>query len=171
MHRAAEWIAGLLTGTGSGEVESVERDIVGGPADIDKLDYLLRDSHYCGVEYGRYDLDKVIESARVARHHFGVHTALAFDEEVLPDTPTFEAHALPGDPNLVQVPATALISGDHGTQVAVLGDGDKVVMKPIQIGRDFGDSVEVTAGLADEARSATGCPVSLICRCTQRAGS
>ena len=23
----------------------------------------------------------------------------------------------------------------------------------------------------DEARSATGCPVSLICRCTQRAGS
>src|SRR4030088_780264 len=39
---------------------------------------------------------------------------------------------LPGDPNLVQVPATALISGDHGAQVAVLGDGDKVVMKPIK---------------------------------------
>src|SRR4030081_3775446 len=54
---------------------------------------------------------------------------------------------LPGDPHLVQVPATALISGDHATQVAVLGDGDKVVMKSIQVGRDFGDSVEVVAGL------------------------
>jgi len=55
---------------------------------------------------------------------------------------------IPGDPNMVQVPATALISGDHGAQVAVLDNGDKVVMKPVQIGRDFGDSVEVVAGLS-----------------------
>src|ERR1700732_4291338 len=59
---------------------------------------------------------------------------------------------LPGDPNLVQIPATALVSGDHGTQVAVLGEGDKVVMKSIQIGRDFGDSVEVIAGLTASDR-------------------
>jgi RND family efflux transporter MFP subunit len=68
---------------------------------------------------------------------------------------------LPGDPNLVQVPATALISGDHGTQVAVLGDGDKVVMKPIQIGRDFGDSVEVTAGLTASDRIIDSPPETL----------
>lgn len=43
----------------------MERDIVAGPADIDKLDYLLRDSHFCGVNYGRYDLDKLVESARL----------------------------------------------------------------------------------------------------------
>jgi len=55
---------------------------------------------------------------------------------------------IPGDPNMVQVPATALISGDHGTQVAVLDNSNKVVMKPVQIGRDFGDSVEVVAGLS-----------------------
>jgi RND family efflux transporter MFP subunit len=55
---------------------------------------------------------------------------------------------IPGDPNMVQVPATALISGDHGAQVAVLDNGDKAVMKPVQIGRDFGDSVEVVAGLS-----------------------
>jgi multidrug efflux pump subunit AcrA (membrane-fusion protein) len=68
---------------------------------------------------------------------------------------------LPGDPNLVQVPATALISGDHGTQVAVLGDGDKVVMKPIKIGRDFGDSVEVTAGLTASDRVIDSPPETL----------
>jgi RND family efflux transporter MFP subunit len=68
---------------------------------------------------------------------------------------------LPGDPNLVQIPATALISGDHGTQVAVLGDGNKVVMKPIQIGRDFGDSVEVTAGLAASDRVIDSPPETL----------
>lgn len=73
----AGWIADLLEGTGHGKNRSVERDIVAGPADIDKLDYLLRDSHYCGVEYGRYDLDKVIESARCLADATG--TALAFD--------------------------------------------------------------------------------------------
>src|ERR1700724_289260 len=68
---------------------------------------------------------------------------------------------LPGDPNLVQIPATALVSGDHGTQVAVLGEGDKVVMKPIQIGRDFGDSVEVIAGLTASDRGIDSPPETL----------
>jgi hypothetical protein len=33
-------------------------------------------------------------------------------------------------------------------QVAVLGNDDKVLMKPVQLGHDFGDSVEVVARLA-----------------------
>jgi HD superfamily phosphohydrolase len=61
----SEWIAELLEGTGHGARRSVARDIISGPVDIDKMDYLLRDSHYCGVEYGRYDLAKLIEAARV----------------------------------------------------------------------------------------------------------
>lgn len=40
-------------------------DIISGQLDCDKMDYLLRDSHYCGVEYGIYDLDKLIDSLRV----------------------------------------------------------------------------------------------------------
>jgi RND family efflux transporter MFP subunit len=68
---------------------------------------------------------------------------------------------LPGDPNMVQVPATALISGDHGTQVAVLGNGDKVVLKPVQIGRDFGNSVEVVAGLSPSERVIDSPPETL----------
>ena len=33
-----------------------------GELDCDKMDYLLRDSYYCGVSYGRYDLDRLISS-------------------------------------------------------------------------------------------------------------
>lgn len=35
------------------------RDIVSGPLDADKQDYLLRDSYFCGVNYGIYDLDQL----------------------------------------------------------------------------------------------------------------
>lgn len=41
---------------------SIEKDIVSGPLDADKFDYLRRDSYFAGVEYGNFDLDKVIES-------------------------------------------------------------------------------------------------------------
>jgi RND family efflux transporter MFP subunit len=57
---------------------------------------------------------------------------------------------IPGDPGRVRVPATALVPVDRGVEVAVLGDGDKVALKPIQIGRDFGDSVEVVSGLTPQ---------------------
>lgn len=40
-------------------------DIISGQLDCDKMDYLLRDSHYCGVEYGVFDLDKLIHSLRI----------------------------------------------------------------------------------------------------------
>lgn len=33
--------------------------------DCDKMDYLLRDSYYCGVNYGKFDLNRVIESLTV----------------------------------------------------------------------------------------------------------
>jgi uncharacterized protein len=46
-----------------GGKQSVERDIISGSTDADKLDYLLRDAYFAGVEYGRYDLPRVIESA------------------------------------------------------------------------------------------------------------
>src|SRR6202047_2020373 len=54
---------------------------------------------------------------------------------------------IPGDPNMVRMPATALMPVNRGVQVAVVGDGNKVVLKSIQLGRDFGDTVEVAAGL------------------------
>lgn len=42
--------------------EGIEKGIVTGPIDADKQDYLLRDSYYCGVKYGVFDLERLIES-------------------------------------------------------------------------------------------------------------
>lgn len=40
----------------------LEKDVISGPIDADKLDYLLRDSYFTGVKYGIFDIDKIIES-------------------------------------------------------------------------------------------------------------
>lgn len=77
-----EYIAQLLTESGSGKKRSVERDMIAGPADVDKFDYLLRDSYFCGVEYGRYDLHKILESARSVPE-YGGKTALGFHEDAI----------------------------------------------------------------------------------------
>jgi RND family efflux transporter MFP subunit len=57
---------------------------------------------------------------------------------------------IPGNPNALRLPATALMPANRGAQIAVVGAGNKVVLKAIQLGRDFGDTVEVTAGLSPQ---------------------
>lgn len=42
--------------------ENIKKGIITGPIDADKQDYLLRDSYYCGVKYGVFDLERLIES-------------------------------------------------------------------------------------------------------------
>ena len=55
-----ENVIGLLKGT---KVDlTLMKHIVSGPLDADKMDYLLRDSHFCGVKYGVFDLDRVINT-------------------------------------------------------------------------------------------------------------
>ena len=39
--------------------DQLNKDIVSGPLDADKQDYLLRDSYFCGVRYGIYDIDQL----------------------------------------------------------------------------------------------------------------
>ena len=68
---------------------------------------------------------------------------------------------MPSEPNMVRIPATALMPINRGAQVAVLDDSNKVVLKSIQLGRDFGDSVEVTAGLAPQDRVIDSPPETL----------
>jgi len=41
---------------------SLQKDVISGPLDVDKLDYLRRDSYFSGVQYGVFDLDKVMDS-------------------------------------------------------------------------------------------------------------
>jgi multidrug efflux pump subunit AcrA (membrane-fusion protein) len=59
---------------------------------------------------------------------------------------------IPSDPNVLRLPATALMLSNRGSQVAIVDDNNKVVLKSIQLGRDFGDTVEMTAGLSPQDR-------------------
>jgi RND family efflux transporter MFP subunit len=68
---------------------------------------------------------------------------------------------IPNDPNMVRIPATALMPVNRGVQVAVLGEGNKAELKPVQLGRDFGDSVEVKAGLAPQDKVIDSPPETL----------
>jgi len=68
---------------------------------------------------------------------------------------------LPVDPNLVKIPSTALVTGNQGTQVATLDSNNKVVLKNVQLGRDFGDSVEILAGLSPFDRIINNPPETL----------
>jgi HD superfamily phosphohydrolase len=49
-------IVGLLAGTFG---DTYLHEIVSGPIDADKQDYLLRDSHFSGVKYGIYDQERL----------------------------------------------------------------------------------------------------------------
>jgi hypothetical protein len=68
---------------------------------------------------------------------------------------------IPSDANLVKLPSTALVTGNQGAQVAVLGSDNKVVLKNVQLGRDLGDSVEITAGLSPSDRIINSPPETL----------
>ena len=64
---AAE-VARLLAGSsraGGGEAGPAERllaQVVSGELDADKMDYLLRDGLFCGVRYGSYDLERLLDT-------------------------------------------------------------------------------------------------------------
>ena len=68
---------------------------------------------------------------------------------------------IPTDANLARIPATALVTGEQGTQVATLDSHDKVVLKRVRLGRDLGDSVEVIAGLSPSDRIVDDPPETL----------
>ena len=56
-----EGVAQILDKQGIYEVGFV-KELIDSVWDVDKMDYLLRDSLYCGVQYGRYDLDRIIDT-------------------------------------------------------------------------------------------------------------
>jgi hypothetical protein len=50
-------------------------EIIAGGLSADIMDYLLRDSYFTGVEYGQVDVQRVVDSLRVADRHLAVHNA------------------------------------------------------------------------------------------------
>lgn len=68
---------------------------------------------------------------------------------------------IPADPNRLQIPSTALVVGNKGAQVAILDGNNKIVLKNVELGRDFGSSVEVLAGLTSSDRVVDNPPETL----------
>lgn len=67
----AELIIGETSEPGYFTVEGVNyfailHQLVSSEMDCDRMDYLLRDSYFCGVSYGKFDLDWIIDNLRVA---------------------------------------------------------------------------------------------------------
>ncbi|MCA9231042.1 MAG: HD domain-containing protein [Planctomycetales bacterium] len=56
-------VAGLLTGESTDQKSCVLQSMLSGPIDVDKMDYLMRDSLHAGVPYGRnFDQPRLIQS-------------------------------------------------------------------------------------------------------------
>lgn len=50
----------------SNKASNIYSDIVASQLDADRMDYLLRDSHFCGVKYGIYDINWIINNLTIA---------------------------------------------------------------------------------------------------------
>jgi RND family efflux transporter MFP subunit len=55
---------------------------------------------------------------------------------------------LPASARVARIPSSALINDEHGAHVALLGADGKVVMRPVTIARDLGQSLDISAGVA-----------------------
>lgn len=55
-----EDVANLIRHTAADPELFIMRQIMDSDADADKMDYLMRDSLYCGVVYGRYDIERLV---------------------------------------------------------------------------------------------------------------
>ena len=78
-----------------------------------------------------------------------------------PGTYTEVHFDLPSDPQMVRIPSSALVFRQDNMQVAVVGAGDRVELRPVKLGRNLGTDVEVVTGLAPSDRVIESPPDSL----------
>lgn len=74
-------ITAIIAGTWDGP--PFLKELISSQLDVDRMDYLLRDSRMCGVTYGVFDLDRLIQTITVVDGHIaltdkGVHSAEEF---------------------------------------------------------------------------------------------
>jgi uncharacterized protein len=76
----AENVAALLEGsTGAGRA-TFWRELIDGQMDADRIDYLLRDSLHAGVDYGRFDWKRLVNSVEVVQRPEGRGPGLGVSE-------------------------------------------------------------------------------------------
>lgn len=57
-------VAALL-GKDEGDVPNWQRSLISSQLDVDRMDYLMRDSHFAGVGYGKYDYYRLIHTMAI----------------------------------------------------------------------------------------------------------
>jgi multidrug efflux pump subunit AcrA (membrane-fusion protein) len=68
---------------------------------------------------------------------------------------------LPGNPNVVRIPSSALIFREDGLQVAIVDRNDRAELRRVTLARDLGTDVEVLSGLTTSDRVIESPPDSL----------
>jgi serine/threonine protein kinase len=59
-------VISIINGNSSNLIDYVASDMINSPIDADKLDYIMRDSYYCGVAYGDgIDISRILNSLTV----------------------------------------------------------------------------------------------------------
>ena len=58
-------VASFIDGVPTDGITALFKDLVSGTLDADRMDYLLRDAYHCGVRYGQYDLERIINTIGV----------------------------------------------------------------------------------------------------------
>ena len=79
------------------------------------MDYLLRDSYFAGVQYGRFDLEKIIDVCRVYKYEKGDESYLAFHHDGIYALDVLE-HILPEDQDTFLGNVTASLT-EHGVVI------------------------------------------------------
>jgi HD superfamily phosphohydrolase len=59
---SADEIASLIDGKATASRSVFWRELISGQMDADRMDYLLRDSLHAGVQYGRFDLNRLLST-------------------------------------------------------------------------------------------------------------
>lgn len=60
------------------------------------------------------------------------------------------------------IPSTSLVFRSEGLRVPIVVNGNRAKLKPVTLGRDFGNTVEVLSGLSDDASVIADPPDSLV---------
>lgn len=58
--------------SGSWEGRPFLKELIASQLDVDRMDYLLRDSRMCGVTYGQFDLERLIQTITVVEGHIAL---------------------------------------------------------------------------------------------------
>jgi len=81
--------------------------------------------------------------------------------ELLPGSYAEVHLKLPTEATTMKLPVNAVIFRTEGVRVAVVSTDGRVTLQPVTLGRDYGNSVEVVAGLAGTERIIVNAPDSI----------